>query len=67
MTRQEKEKYFLKKAKSLIENHGKCLNVDCKNCLYRDVKMDCFTFEVIEFCEKFLLNHEKNRQLEFKF
>lgn len=67
MNYQEKEKNFFKKAKKLIENDGKCLDVDCKNCFYNSIKYDCFTFEVVEFCEIFLKNYKKNEQLELEF
>lgn len=67
MTLKQMENNFIKKAKSLVANYGKCEDIDCENCFYNYQKLECYTFNVFVFSEEFLKKHKENIQLELDF
>lgn len=67
MTKKEKEKLFYQKAKSIEKHQGRCMQLDCENCYYHEFHRECFTFAVLDFCEKFIKTYKEDKQLELDF
>lgn len=43
------------------------MQLDCENCYYHEFHRECFTFAVLDFCEKFIKTYKEDKQLELDF